>query len=290
MNLAASHNAGQASLLARAAIAGQLNKVIFHPMKSFFLGLFLLLGHALLGQPFLYSQPYETNGVLAALDFDNDGVVDSSYLLVVNGAGSGFVYTALESDEHVTYLKSSAKTPEFQLGENIALTAVAFTNKGNFASFAFDAYHWYFDTIFQRLIYFRLSGGEFPTQTNVLVGLRFLGGDSEPHHAWIRFTRPRNPNNAAGVPYQVAGYDYNPVPGEPIPAGLPPPAPELLAALEPDGNLRLSWDAKYEPYYKLQGRSDLSDPDGWLDLPNVFGHTFPVLPDGPTAFFRLARR
>ena len=140
----------------------------------------------------------------------------------------------------------------------------------------------------QLIIYRRETGyGSFPTQTNVLVGLRFLGGDSEQHHAWIRLTRP---NNKAGTAYQVAGYDYNPVPGEPIPAGLPPPAPELLATLDPDGNLRLSWDAKYEPYYKLQGRADLSDPDGWLDMPNVFGHTFPVLPDGPTAFFRLTRR
>ena len=57
-----------------------------------------------------------------------------------------------------------------------------------------------------------------------------------------------------------------------------------------DGFLLLTWAEKAVPYYKLQSRPDLFDPDGWQDVPTGEEHTFTAPLDGDQTYYRLTRR
>ena len=88
----------------------------------------------------------------------------------------------------------------------------------------------------------------------------------------------------------MAGYDYNPLSDEPIGSGLPPPVPPITFTVTTDGFFLLTWAEKAVPYYKLQSRPDLFDPDGWQDVPTGEEHTFTAPLDGDQTYYRLTRR
>ena len=157
------------------------------------------------------------------------------------------------------------------------------------AGLAPNAYDWELKFFFGVPVYSygRIAGVDFPTLINALVGVRFFGGDNFYHHAWIRLTRP---DNLSGTPFMVDSYDHNPLPDEPIGAGLPPPVPPIAFTVSTDGFLLLTWAEKAVPYYKLQSRPDLFDPDGWQDVPTREEHTFTAPLDGDQTYYRLTRR
>ena len=133
-----------------------------------------------------------------------------------------------------------------------------------------------------------MSGSEFPTLTDVLVGLRFVGGDGKPHHAWIRLTRP---DNDLGTLFQVASYAYNPLPDEPIQAGLPAPLPPVSSTVDAvSGGFVFSWAAKAAPYYKLQTRPDLGPATEWTEVDTGDGHSYIAPPDSAQGYYRLIQR
>ena len=133
-----------------------------------------------------------------------------------------------------------------------------------------------------------MSGSEFPTLTDVLVGLRFAGGNGKPHHAWIRLTRP---DNNLGTLFQVAGYAHNPLPDEPIQAGLPAPPPPVSSTVDAvNGGFVFSWPEKAAPYYKLQTHPDLAPATDWTDVDTGEGHTYAARPDVAQAYYRLFQR
>ena len=235
---------------------------------------------------------YATNSTLATIDFDGDGQADVTYFLEApyRGGGEIIVATGLTSDENTSYLASAKKLANFSPDEAISSANKPFKNIYGFIGFDLEDYQWalvYFSNGAPHYAYVRLDSSEFPTLTNVLVGLRFLGGDGKPHHAWIRFTRP---DSLLGTLFQVASYGHNPLPDEPIQAGLPAPVPPVAMTVGINGDLVLSWAAKAVPYYKLQTRPDLDPATGWTDVDIREEHIFSAPFEGEQAYYRLTQR
>ena len=253
------------------------------------------LGLVALGQDY-YDLPNvvrysSTNFSLAVIDFDGDGQTDADYQLSAPfSSDTTFVSVFFRSDEVTTYLASPKKLASFSSGEAIASSSKRFTNSFGFLGFGFDNYAWsrFFDKGIPHHAYARISGSEFPMLTDVLVGLRFVGGDGKPHHAWIRLTRP---DNNLGTLFQVAGYAHNPLPDEPIQAGLPAPPPPVTSSVDAvNGGFVFSWPEKAVHYYKLQTRSDLDPATEWTDVDTAEGHTYTAPPDSAQAYYRLVQR
>ncbi len=230
--------------------------------------------------------PYATNGFLAIIDFDGDTQVDASYVLEVDRNLVQFYFL---NDERATYLAPSKKAAVFPEEGLISTNSLTVNEAFGFTGVAPDLYAWrfFFMMGFPHYGYNRFSGGQFPTLTNALVGLRVFLGDNFYHHAWIRLARP---DNVAGTPFQVVAYDYNPLPDEPIQAGIPPPAPVLSSTMDDQGNLVLSWPERYVPYYKLQTRPDLPPVPDWADVGTRDDHTHTAPIAAEQAYYRLTRR
>ena len=232
-----------------------------------------------------------TNLSLAVIDFDGDGQIDADYQLGASGGGPDtFVSVNFRSDEVTTYLASAKKVATFSLGEAISSSTKRFTNSFGFFGYSLDNYRWekFFEKGIPHYAYSRLSGSEFPTLTDVLVGLRFAGGDGKPHHAWIRLTRP---DNNLGTLFQVASYAYNPLPDEPIQAGLPAPPPPVSSSVDAvNGGFVFSWPEKAAPYFKLQTRADLGPATEWAEVDTGDGHSYTAPPDSAQGYYRLIQR
>ena len=252
---------------------------------------FVALGQVYYDLPNVERYP-STNFSLAVIDFDGNGQADVDYQLIAqfNGGDRTVVATGLVSDEVTTYLASAKKLANFSLGEAIGNSNKRFTNSFGFSEFGLDNYRWslFFDKGVPHYAYARPSGSEFPTLTDVLVGLRFAGGDGKPHHAWIRLTRP---DNDLGTLFQVASYAYNPLPDEPIQAGLPAPPPPVSSSVDAvNGGFVFSWPEKAAPYFKLQTRADLGPATEWTEVDTGDGHSYTAPPDSAQGYYRLIQR
>jgi hypothetical protein len=130
---------------------------------------------------------------------------------------------------------------------------------------------------------YRAGFENFNSLSDALVGLR-LNLDDGPHYGWIRFTRP---DTEPSTPFTVAGYNYHPLPNEPIGAGLPPTPPPVTTTYdEAAGTLSLNWDARF-PGLVLEATESLTEPVEWKPVPDASGPpaVLPV-PEGDR-FYRL---
>lgn len=116
-----------------------------------------------------------------------------------------------------------------------------------------------------------------------ILGLR-IQGDEGVHYGWVRFTRP---DTEPSTPFQVAGYDWNPVVGAPIEAGLPPPPPPVQFQVLPEG-LLLGWDYRFTGLV-LECADSLTEPVEWRPVEGVEGNQIILPPDEASRFYRLRR-
>ena len=221
------------------------------------------------------------------IDLDGDGQIDCIFQRVV---------TSLSQDKHrVSYpldtlrehrlLRASASRLHMNQGE--VISSATLVQSGAFQVNTIVMTRYDLREIVPGVGVFectRQDGGESLNQfTDALLGLR-LNLDDGPHYGWIRFTRP---DTEPSTPFTVAGYNYHPLPNEPIGAGLPPTPPPVTPTFDAtEGTLSLNWDARF-PGLVLEATESLTEPVEWKPVPDPSGPpaVLPV-PEGDR-FYRL---
>jgi len=120
------------------------------------------------------------------------------------------------------------------------------------------------------------------TRTEFLLGYRFTADDGT-HYRWMRFTRPDTHFTTA---FDLTSYDWNPLPGEPIGAGLPPVIP-LFPEITEEG-LRLNWPAAIASWL-LEYTDELGPQAHWQPIPEASGTEILLPPPEVTRFYRIRR-
>ncbi|MBX3731360.1 MAG: hypothetical protein KF791_02060 [Verrucomicrobiae bacterium] len=119
-------------------------------------------------------------------------------------------------------------------------------------------------------------------QTEVLLGFRFAAFDGV-HFGWMRFSRPDTNFTTA---FDLSAHDWNPIPGEPIGAGLPPRIP-LVSEWTDDG-LHLRWPVAVADW-TLEFTDTLRPEGDWQPVPEAGGTGVILPPSESQRFFRLRR-
>ena len=117
----------------------------------------------------------------------------------------------------------------------------------------------------------------------VYVGVRFPA-EGGLCHGWLKFVRPN-----ADLPtlFTLDSYDWNPIPGAPIRAGLPPEIP-IQSEWLPDGEtLRFTWPPVLTSWI-LESTPSLVPPVVWEPAESGGGYA-DVRTADPGRFFRLRR-
>ncbi len=118
------------------------------------------------------------------------------------------------------------------------------------------------------------------TKTEFFLGFRFTG-DRGQHYGWMRFTRP---DTNFLTFFELTAWDSNPLPGEPIGAGLSPVIP-LTPVLTTVG-LRLAWPAPVWNWV-LETSETLGPDTVWEPVPDAGGPEVHLPLPETNRFFRL---
>lgn len=240
----------------------------------------------------LHAQPVTNSAVLVALDFDGDSETDATYEHIGAESGPGpypyyDVGFFLRSSPQLRFVRSTSHTIPFSLNETISENSRVYVDSGdaNYVSLlaygaelvAFSDWHYYAPS--------PLARDQFYTnKTEVLIGFRFTSLEtSTSHHGWLHFIRP---NTEITTPFELVASDWNPLPNQPIRAGLPPEIPlqyELSAA-----GLYLNWPVQVSGWI-LETSETLGYDDAWVPVPNVNPTEVRLPPPEETRFFRLRR-
>ncbi len=227
---------------------------------------------------------------LVLFDVDVDAVTDlklDRYYTDHSGGGRNLAtvgYT-LAPTESLTFLRANSVGLGFPTEAPISSANHVYQNAAQQNAIALNGY-WIEEIIPGTAIYecSDRSGVEsFGNQREALLGYR-LNLDDGPHYGWIRFTRP---DTEPSTPFTVAGYNYHPLPNEPIGAGQPPTPPPVNTTYdEAAGTLSLNWDARF-PGVALEYTESLTEPVEWQPVPDA--SVPPVLLPVPETdrFYRL---
>jgi hypothetical protein len=120
------------------------------------------------------------------------------------------------------------------------------------------------------------------TITEFFIGFRFTADDGS-HYGWMQLNRP---DTHFLTFFQLTAWDWNPLPGEPIGAGLPPVIP-LTPQVTAEG-LRLSWPAAVAAW-TLEASDQLGPAAQWSPVPGVSGTEVVLAPPATSRFFRLRK-
>ncbi|MBN9693008.1 MAG: hypothetical protein J0M24_22425 [Verrucomicrobia bacterium] len=231
------------------------------------------------------------DAIAATFDFDNDGLVEFDYLVGFGGSLDpqedyhriGFVLRSHESGRN---LAANGSRIPFQSGELVSSTNPPVANEGGGNQVSLGGYdqvrsfpgaEWRYYDVAKNL-----PGAYWRNRTELLFGIRFALEDGL-HYGWIRFTRP---DTTFTTPFELAAYDWNPLPGEPIAAGLPPAIP-LVPQITPEG-LRLTWPGSLGNWI-LEFTDELRPDAEWLPVPGVGGPDIIVEASETHRYFRLRR-
>ena len=232
------------------------------------------------------SNPLPASTNLAVLDFNGDGLIEFTYRAVV---ASQFDFAVVSSSllprSGSSILSASSSAPLFELDAEVSISSVGYTNPltGSYI-LPVSSYVAQLDPP-AGVWYFFPGGGLSYTgeKLEIFVGV-LVSWNDEAHSGWIRLTRPDlDPENL----FSVSGFDWNPIPGAPIRAGLPPEIPVATEVLPEDGGIRLSWAAGVS-HWILESTRSLSAPVVWEPYP-AGGTYADVPPEDADRFFRLRR-
>jgi len=245
----------------------------------------------------LNEPPVTNSAVITSGDLDNDGEVDFTYEVSSIADGSGLVYYSvdlfLRYTGHLRFLRRSPMFVDFNQGDVVMPSSQMYTHPlgGNYVTLgAFDSglfmdsqWH-YFDRVKRSPGLFAGGHAFFTNKTEVLIGFRFTQLDAgTAHHGWLKLTRP---NTLFITPFDLVSLDWNPLPNEPIRAGLPPEIP-LSFAVEEAG-FRLTWPLQVAGWI-LETAERLGPDSEWLPVPDAGAIEVLVPPSDGTRFFRLRR-
>jgi hypothetical protein len=242
-----------------------------------------------------FAQPFTSNGVIAVLDLDDDGLKDATYeqfgSLLHNAPYPYYRSGAfLRRTDFLSFLRSAANRIDFSREQTISSTNPVYgptaqdANPNILRLAAYDAENHAF-TGWRYYAYSPDFENQFYTnKTEVFIGVwlrrRIIGSR---HFGWLQFTRP---DTDVATPFALASYDWNPLPDQPIAAGQPPVIP-LAYEVTPD-RLRLSWPAPVAGWILESSRS-LGPAANWFPEPNSSPTTADLPFDASTRFYRLRK-
>ena len=238
-------------------------------------------------------QPITDVGVDVVFDFDGDAETDATYEHIAHNSPQPpreAYYTIaffLRNTSPLRFVRAAAQRSDFQPDEVISSLNAVYVSPGddNYvgmltydAEQMFGQWTFYDTTIGSKNAFYR-------NKTEVFVGFRLTSLEvGTKHHGWIRFTRP---DSHFTTPFAVAGYDWNPLPNEPIGAGLPPVIP-VQSAFTSEGQLRLQWPAEVANWV-LESCPTLGPDAVWEPVPDVVGTEHLLAPPDTDRFYRLRR-
>jgi len=271
-------------------------------LRSFTLLLVLTLKATASSEPDLTlpadQTPPTNSAVLFSGDLDLDGETDFTFerqsaLEPREGVSYYSVVYFLRDTQHLKFIRNSPRVVDFGYQDAVVSESQIYTNyfKDNSVTLgAFDSavlpgvQCYYYDVVKRVPTIFAGGRGFFTNKTEVLIGFRFTQLDSGTvHHGWLKLTRP---DTLFITPFDLVALDWNPLPNEPIRAGLAPDIP-LSFSVEEAG-LRLTWPIQVSGWI-LETAERLGPDSEWLPVPDAVAVGVVVpLSDG-TRFFRLRR-
>lgn len=243
--------------------------------------------------------PVTNSAVLVALDFDADGEMDTTYENVSSYEPQGetpyySVGFFLRNTSHLRFLRGTSQHADFSAGQSVWSGNTIYVSRGEdnyvlllgYDSALFAGVQWnYFDFVQRNALSFAGGHAFFTNKTEVLIGFRLASRElGTTHFGWVRLTRP---DSLFITPFEVAGYDWNPLPNEPIGAGLPPVIP-VQSAFTSEGQLRLKWPAAVANWV-LESGPTLGPDAVWEPVPDVVGTEHLLEPPEANRFYRLRR-
>lgn len=231
------------------------------------------------------SEPLPGSTNLAVISFTGNGAQGLLYQAeVVRELGFAVVVAGAIPLNRSVILARSAASPFFQQSDEVSEDRSPHVNPpdgqnrapltGYVAQQDFETGVWHF---FE-------AGISVGPQTDLLVGVQLRLEDSD-HYGWVRFSRP---DAKPETLFQVAGHDWNPVPGAPIRAGLPPEIPIASEILPEGAGIRLTWPGGIS-HWILESTASLSPPILWEEYPASGGSYANVPAEDADRFFRLRR-
>lgn len=239
-------------------------------------------GFALSAQPLMVSTNFND------IDFNEDGVIEARYRASVSISGEGMdlqfgVGTGVVTQFGVTALRMSSEDLYFTEGALVSMNSPAngsppLNTTARLVSYVSS------QNRFLEWLYVEGSPVDSPGERlTAYVGLRFPteGGMC---HGWLKFVRP---DTRLPTLFTLDSSDWNPVPGAPIRAGLPPEVP-IQPEWLPDGEtLRLTWPPALVSWV-LESTPNFTPPVVWEPVESGGGYA-DVSATEQGRFFRLRR-
>lgn len=238
------------------------------------------------------AQPITNNAILVVFDFDADGTSDATYEQIGFKSRTNPDYYVCEvflrNTSTLRFLRGANKRIDFAANQVVSELSPVHVSAsgGNYVSLLdYDAQ--FINFVEWRFIDLGLAPPEnfYTNKTEVLIGFRLTSLDlGTKHHGWLKLNRP---DTRITTPFAVAGYDWNPLPDQPIAAGDPPVIP-VQSALNEVGQLRLQWPAGVSSW--VPESSPTLGPDAvWEPVPDVVGTEVVLALPETNRFFRLRR-
>lgn len=230
------------------------------------------------------------------VDIDGNGGRDFWYSVDASGPFGNspetwLVGSGLDVLGFARFLRASSEHVFFEQGEIVDATREIYQDTSStsvfygFGMIGYQAENYSFGDPSSWEYTTRSSNPLFLSRAEVLLGARLVVNDVV-HYGWLRLSRPVADNHTL---FEVASYDWNPVPGAPIGAGEPPGPPALHSSVGDDGRLLFEWDAAYGEML-LERTGSLAEPVDWQPVPDSSAPPVQVpLDEAGQRFFRLRR-
>ena len=244
--------------------------------------LLMMCTFALAAQPLMVSTNFND------IDLDGDGLIEAKYeaIVSVSGIGSSLqlgVVTLVVALPGVTTLRGSREELYFDEGFLVSSDSPA-NGSPPLSTSARLVIYVSNQNRFLEWLYVEGTSLDSPgDRLNVFVGVRFPA-EGGMCHGWLKFVRPD-----AQLPtlFTLDSYDWNPIPGAPIRAGLPPEIPIQPEVLSDGKTLRFTWPAALASWI-LESTADLAPPVVWEPLDSGGGYA-DIAATEQRRFFRLRR-
>jgi hypothetical protein len=179
-------------------------------------------------------------------------------------------------------LRSGPRRIQFSRGEDVSSSSEEYRSVGGGNRLWMGGYEaiatpegWSYNDLASSLDWWRQL-------TEVLIGVRFQREDGI-HHGWIRFSRA---DTHFTTVFQPKDYDWHPIPGAPIPAGLPPVIP--ITTTVTDGELHLTWSRSLVGWV-LESTGVLANDAVWIRVPEAFRYEARLVITDSNRYFRLRK-